>query len=360
MIELRILQLPLKKPFETSGWQEQNREFILIKVSDGEFAGYGEVVALKDPYYSSETTKTGWHILEDYLIPLAQAEMDPHQFHLKIENIRGHQMAKAGLEGALFDLKARREKKPLFKYYGGDGGRIEVGVSVGIKKTVGELIDEIAGFLDEGYVRVKIKIKKGWDIKVLESLRREFPKIKLWADANGGYTADDTEYLKGLDGFDLELLEQPFPPDDLVSHAQLRKEMKTRVCLDESVTSIERLKSAVALGAIDILNLKVGRVGGVIEALKILEICKEHKIPVWVGGMLETGVGRGHNLHLASNPAFSLTPDLSASDRYYEEDICEPPFLLKEGMLSVPDGSGIGVAVREDLVDRFTVHKRVF
>ncbi len=357
MIELRILRMPLRATFTTSGWYEKEREFILIKYSKFGITGYGEVVASKAPYYSAETVASAWSVLIHYLLPMVVDEPEVESFLRKAKRIRGNRMAKAGVELALYDFKAKLENRPLYDLYGGIGGEIEVGVSVGIKRDYHELRETIRGYLNQGYQRIKLKIRKGWDFEILKRIRREFRSIRLWADANGCYSAEDIDHLRRVDEFGLELLEQPFPPDDLISHAQLRERLKTPICLDESIESVDDLKTALALGAIDILNLKVGRVGGISETLRIIELSQEKNLPVWIGGMLESGIGRAHNLHLASNPIFSLPPDLSASDRYYEEDIIYPPLLLRNGRLSVPDGPGIGLAVREELINRYTIHR---
>ena len=357
MIEIRILRMPLKGIFQTSAWEEKDREFILIGYHRFGITGYGEVVASRAPYYSPETVRSAYWVLVEHLIPLLGDDLEPADFITKAKKIRGNRMAKAGIELALYDHKARMEGKPLFELYGGIGGEIEVGVSVGIKKNPRELINTIRFYLDQGYHRIKVKIRKGWDLDVLKRLRSEFPRLRLWADANGSYDKTDIQYLKKIDDFGLELLEQPFRPDDLLSHAQLRNLIRTRICLDESIRSVEELRTGLVLGALDILNLKVGRIGGITESLKILKECEKRNLLVWLGGMLESGIGRAHNLHLASNPILSLPPDLSASDRYYEADLIYPPFMLKDGKIRVPEAPGIGVVVREELINRYTIHR---
>ena len=362
-IELELLELPYVHFFETSFGREQGRTFILVKVYADGICGYGEVVADKAPLYSYETTSTAWLMLKDYFIPLVKANAvhDPRDFSRLAGKYKGHPMAKAGLELALWDLEGKRKKQPLWKIYGGTKQEILSGVSVGIQDTVDELIHRIEEFLSEGYGRIKIKIKPGWDVEVCRKLRQEFPDILLQADANGGYTITEKEALKNLDEFGLQMLEQPFPAYDLWDHSRLQKEMNTPLCLDESADSAESVRKALEMGSCRIINIKVGRVGGVHEAIKIHDLCYGRGIPVWCGGMLESGIGRAHNLHLATLPNFKLHNDLSASKRYYQEDLIDPPVdITPQGTIRVPNDPGIGVNPVKDRIKKASLKREVF
>jgi len=362
-IELALLNLPYVHFFETSLGREEDREFIIVKVFAEGICGYGEVVADKRPLYSYETTSTAWHVLSDYLVPLIfnKSISNPQDIYEEAKTYRGHPMAKAGLELALWDLKAKRENLPLWKLYKGIREEIPSGVSVGIQESTFELLQRIQGFLQEGYQRVKIKIKPDWDIKVLCEVRQQFPRLKLQADGNGAYSLEDKETLKRLDEFDLLMLEQPFPPYDLWDHSQLQKELKTPLCLDESILSAETARKAYEMASCQIINIKVGRIGGIVEAVKIHDFCEGKSIPVWCGGMLESGIGRAHNLHLATLPNFKFPNDLSASKRYYAEDLIEPPVeITKKGTIRVPGAPGIGVSVQEERIKKATLKHEVF
>lgn len=362
-IELALLDLPYVHYFETSFGREENRTFIIVRIYADGLCGYGEVVANRNPYYSYETTSTAWLILKEYLVPLVleHSIADPADFASRALKYRGHPMAKAGMELALWDLLAKSRKQPLWKLYGGVREEIPSGVSVGIQDTVSELLERIEAFLNEGYPRIKIKIKPGWDVEVCRQIRKAFPGILLQADANGAYSLQDKDVLKRLDAFHLVMLEQPFPAYDLWDHSRLQKEMKTAICLDESAVSVESVRKALEMGSCRIVNIKVGRVGGVVEAQKIHDFCQERDIPVWCGGMLESGIGRAHNLHLAALPNFKLPNDLSASKRYYAQDLIEPGIELTErGTIRVPDGPGIGVFPQEDRIKRATLQHETF
>lgn len=362
-IELSLLKLPYVHFFETSLGREEERTFILVRVLSEGLCGYGEVVAEKTPLYSYETTTTAWHILKDYLIPLTfkKSISDPKEFYNEAKNFRGHPMAKAGLELALWDLRAKKENVPLWKLYEGTKSEIPAGVSVGIQDSIAELLERIQDFLKEGYQRIKVKIKPEWDVDVLRKLRKKFPRILLQADANGAYSIEDKEVLKKLDEFNLLMLEQPFPPYDLWDHSQLQKEMETPLCLDESILSVDTTREALEMGSCRVVNIKVGRVGGIVEARKIHDLCKSKSIPVWCGGMLESGIGRAHNLHLATLPNFKFPNDLSASKRYYAEDLIEPPVEITErGTLKVPNSPGIGVFPQNNRIKKATLQQEVF
>jgi len=362
-IELHLLKLPYVHFFETSFGRQEERSFIITKVFAEGICGYGEVVADEKPLYSYETISTAWHILGDYLIPLTfeKSLSDPHDFYDEAIKIQGHPMAKAGLELALWDLKAKREEKPLWKLYRGVKDKIPSGVSVGIQDSIPELLERVRTFLEQGYQRIKLKIKPDWDVQVLREVRKELPRIKLQVDANGAYTLDDKETLKKLDEFNLLMIEQPFPPHDLWDHSRLQKEMKTALCLDESILSTESARKAHEMRSCRIINIKVGRVGGIIEALKIHDFCEEKGIPVWCGGMLESGIGRAHNIHLATLSNFKFPHDLSASKRYYDEDLIEPPIeITSQGTITVPQLPGIGVSVQEDRIKKATLKSESF
>jgi O-succinylbenzoate synthase len=362
-IEMSHLELPYVHFFETSFGREYVRSFIILKVFAGGVCGWGEVVAERAPLYSAETTETAWHVLKDFLIPMVFEESigGPDVFYGAAKRFRGHPMAKAGLELALWDLKAKEEGVPLSKLYGGVRTEVEAGVSCGIEDSIPELLVMIGNYLDQGYRRIKIKIKPGWDVNACEAVRNQFPDILLQVDANGAYTLGDKEHLKRLDSFNLLLIEQPFRPYDLWDHSKLQREMNTPLCLDESILSEDTARAAVEMGSCRIINIKVGRVGGVVETRKIHDYCREKGVPVWCGGMLESGIGRGHNLHIASLPNFTLPHDISASKRYYREDLIEPPVeLFSPGKIRVPTGPGIGVSPVEDRVERATLRREVF
>ena len=361
-IELSLLELPYVHFFETSFGREEERTFILVKVFEGGEVGYGEVVADKSPLYSYETTSTAWQVLKEFLIPqvFKKSVGDPTAFYESVQLFKGHPMAKAGLELALWDLHAKKKGLPLWKLYGGTKEEIPSGVSVGIQDTVEQLVERIGSFLAEGYQRVKIKIKPGWDLDVCRKVRAELGDIPLQADANGGYSIADIELLKQLDEVNMQMLEQPFPAYDLWDHRKLQMAMKTPICLDESAVSAETVRKALEMGSCRIINIKVGRVGGIVESVKIHDYCREKGIPVWCGGMLESGIGRAHNLHLATLPNFKLPNDLSASKRYYKEDLIEPAVdITPEGTVRVPNSPGIGVNPQEGRIAKATLKKEV-
>jgi O-succinylbenzoate synthase len=362
-IELMLCSLPYIHFFETSFGREKDRTFILVKVYAEGLCGYGECVADKAPLYSYETTRTAWMMLEDFLIPLLMKKSlsEPQEFYEGTKVFKGHPMAKAGLELALWDLMAKQKGVPLWKLYEGEHREIPAGVSIGIQDSPSQLIGRINDFLEEGYQRIKLKIKPGWDVTICRTVREKLPGIRLQVDANGAYSLDDKKNLMELDAFGLEMIEQPFPPYDLWDHARLQKEMKTSLCLDESIISAETARKAVEMGSCRVINIKAGRVGGVIESRKIHDICQAHSIPVWCGGMLETGIGRAHNIHLATLPNFKFPHDLSASKRYYAEDLIEPPIDITHlGTIQIPDLPGIGVMPQEKRIKKATLKKEIF
>lgn len=362
-IELELCRLPYVHFFQTSFGREEERTFILVKVYAGGICGYGETVADKNPLYSYETTQTAWLMLKDYLIPLVfrKSLTDPEKYYDEARIFKGHPMAKAGLELALWDLKAKRQGLPLWKLYGGTQKEIPSGVSVGIQDSESQLMDRIRAFLEEGYQRIKLKIMPGWDVSVCRNVREIFPDIRLQVDANGAYCLEDKKRLLGLDAFDLEMIEQPFPPYDLWDHSRLQMDMQTPLCLDESITSAETARKAMEMGSCRVINIKSGRVGGIVESKKIHDICQKNSLPVWCGGMLESGIGRAHNIHLATLPNFKFPHDLSASKRYYSEDLVEPPIeITPQGTIKVPDLAGIGVSPLEERIKRSSQAHRVF
>jgi O-succinylbenzoate synthase len=361
-IELLLLEMPYVHFFETSFGREEKKTFILIKIFSQDLCGYGEVTADLLHLYNYETTSTSWIIIKEILAPLifSRTISEPIEFHKASARYKGHHMAKAGLELALWDLKAKEECKSLSKLYGGKKEEISSGVSMGIQDKVTDLLKRIENFLEQGYPRVKLKIKPGWDIQIIKQVRKEFPEIMLQVDANCAYTSKDIKFLEKLDEFDLALVEQPFSALDLLSHSKLKKRIKTPVCLDESAVSLEAVRQAYEMKSFDIINIKVGRVGGIIEARKIHDFCESKSMPVWCGGMLESGVGRSHNIHLATLSNFKLANDISASQRYFAEDLIEPPVdITEQGMIKVPQGPGIGVTPIEERIQKATLKKEV-
>jgi len=362
-VELRWIRMPLKEPFETSFGREHEREAILVTVYADGLEGWGEVVASRDFGYSYETVETAAYVLRSYLIPavLGREIPDIETVARVGERLRGHPMARAGLEAAFWDLLARRAGLPLARYLGGARDRIPVGVSVGLQPTDAALLEKIQGYLEAGYRRIKVKIKPGRDVEMIAAIRRAFPDIPLMADANAAYTLEDADRLAALDEFGLMMIEQPLHWDDLYEHSLLQARLRTPICLDESIPTARHARAALAMGACRIINIKPGRVGGLWEARRIHDLCHAQGVPVWCGGMLETGIGRAANVALASLPGFTLPGDLSASDRYYVEDLIDPPFTLNpDGTLSVPTGPGLGVAVDRRKVDRVTLRMEAF
>jgi len=362
-VELALLYLPYVHFFETSLGREEGRTFLIVKVYSGGICGYGEVVASEAPLYSYETTSTAWLVLTNYFIPLLfkKGLSRAEDFFKEAKKFRGHPMARAGLELALWDLQAKKANVPLWRLYGGIHEEIPAGVSLGIENSIRELLDRIGSCWREGYKRIKIKIKPGWDYEVAKEIRKEFPSIPLQVDANGAYSLEDKQGLKMLDEFNLLMLEQPFPPYDLWDHSRLQKLIKTPICLDESILSEDTTRQALEMGSCRVVNIKVGRVGGMVEARKIHDTCRREGIPVWCGGMLESGIGRAHNLHIASLPNFKLPHDLSASKRYYKEDLIDPPIELQtDGTIRVPEGPGIGVNPVPDRISKATIREEAF
>jgi O-succinylbenzoate synthase len=356
-IELIQIKLPLKAPFRASVGEMTHRDLILVKVQARGVYGWGEVSCLNEPAYSYETPETAWHILKDYAIPavLGQELSSPSDVIKHYGWIRGHNFAKAGLENAIWDAFARSQGVPLSTLLGGVKERIDVGVSIGIQKSPADLVRVVDGFVRQGYKRMKIKIGPGEDVSYLSAVRREFPTTLVMADANSSYTLEDVPVFRQLDELDLMMYEQPLAHDDIVDHAKLQAQVKTPICLDESIHSFEDARKALELGACRIINVKVGRVGGLTAAREIHDLMLSKGLPVWCGGMFESGVGRAHNIHMTAMPGFTLPGDTSASDRYYHEDIVDEPAVLNsDGTLTVPTRPGIGVEVVPSQLTKYT------
>lgn len=356
-IELRQIAMELVEPFETSGWRETVRPCIIIAIHSEGLTGYGECVAGAGPWYSYETVETAWHVLKDFIIPsvLGKDLASVEELQARLKPIRGHPMAKAALEAAFWDVLAQSHNLSLAKLLGGTKDRIESGISIGIHRDIPTLLSGIEQRCAQGYKRIKLKVKPGWDIEVLRAVRHRFPTIGLMADANAAYTIADLPHLKQFDEFNLLMLEQPLEYDDLIDHSLLQRELKTPICLDESIKTPDDARKALDIGACKIINIKPGRVGGLLNAKRIHDLCRERGVPVWCGGMLETGIGRAANVALASLPGFVLPNDISASARYWREDIIEPPFVLeRDGTIRVPTGPGLGVRVVLERLERVT------
>ncbi|RXZ01550.1 o-succinylbenzoate synthase [Fictibacillus sp. S7] len=361
---LRHLKLDLLHPFITSFAKEYDREFILVEVkSDDGISGWAESVAMLDPVYNEETVKTNWHMLEDYLIPILLKNEIEHPDNLSekyFSYIRGNYMAKAALEGAVWDLYAKKQNAALSSVLGGTKRQIEVGVSIGIKDSVDETLEMIAARLDEGYKRFKLKIKPGWDINLIDKVRKVYPEIPLMADANSAYTLQDIDRLSALDHYNLMMIEQPLAYNDIIDHAYLQARLKTPICLDESIHSVEDARKALKLGSCKIINVKIGRVGGLTQSRKIHDLCQEHGIPLWCGGMLESGVGRAHNIAITTLPNFVLPGDTAASSVYWATDIIEPEVTVENGIITVPNSPGIGYEPSLEKINKYTTYSQTY
>ncbi len=360
-VTLRHVSMPLRSPFETSFGRSEARDCILLEAHSGDLTGYGECVADRDPGYSYETVQTAWHILGDFILPavLGKDLTSAQDLQQRMAFVRGHQMAKAGLEMALWDLLGKSQGSSLRDMLGGQRQKVDVGVSVGLQDSPATLVKVVAGYLEQGYRRIKIKIKPGRDVGDAQAVRQSFPSLRLQVDANSAYLLEDAVRLLPLDDMDLLLIEQPLSEDDLWDHHQLQKQFKTAICLDESIISARHAHQALEMGACRIINIKAGRVGGLNEARLIHDLCFRQDVPVWCGGMLETGVGRASNLALASLPGFTLPGDISATERYYFEDITDQTFALNpDSTIDVPDGPGLGVTINKAALDKVTQSKK--
>jgi o-succinylbenzoate synthase len=359
-ITLREIHMPLVHFFETSFSRTYSRRILLVTVHSEGVDGWGESVTGENPFYSSEWVDSTWCTLKDYLAPalLGQRIESGRDCARHYEKVRDHRMAKGGLENAVWDAEATQKKIPLWKLLGGTRREIPCGVSIGIQDSVEQLLEKIETELAAGYRRIKVKVKPGWDVNVLERIRSRWADITLSCDANSAYTLDQVEHLRKFDQFNLLMIEQPLWNDDIYYHARLQKELRTALCLDESIISARSAAVAADTGACRIINIKVGRVGGFSEAIKIHDTAQSHKIPVWCGGMLETGIGRAHNIALSTLANFSLPGDVSASKRYWKEDIIDPEVEVSpQGMIPISNQPGTGYRVKTDLIDKLTVRK---
>ena len=360
-IELREIRLPLVHFFETSFGRTTERRIVLARVIDSDGAeGWGECTAGEGPFYSNEWTDTCWTTLHEFLAPMVlgkKFESASDAFAL-MRPVRGHRMAKATIENACWDLEAKKLGVPLWRHLGGTRNEIACGVSIGIQNTPEILLEKIRKEVDAGYQRIKIKIKPGWDVGVVARVRKEFPEIQLMGDANSAYTLADVPLFHELDRYNLMMLEQPLAHNDIFDHATLQREIQTPICLDESIRSPEIAVHAIELGSCKIINVKLGRVGGHSEAKRLEQFARERNITVWCGGMLESGIGRAHNIAMSTLAGFSLPGDVSASARYWEEDIIEPPVIVSSrGTITPPDAPGIGFSVNLPRLDALTVRK---
>ena len=362
-VELSVVRLPLVRPFETSFGRVAAREFVLVAVHQDGVAGWGECVADADPYYSSETSASAWQTMAKYLIP-AVLNVDvehPRALHGHWRRVRGHRMAKAALEMAAWDLQARLERRPLCELLGARARPIPAGVSIGIQESLDALVDRVQSELAEGYQRIKIKIKPGWDRAPVAAIRERCGDVALMVDANAAYQAADAASLAELDRFKLMMIEQPLDYDDLVQHSRLQAALSTAICLDESITGPQAALDALDLGSCRIINIKPGRMGGFGPSLDVHAIARDRAIPLWHGGMLESGIGRAHNLHLSTLPGFVLPGDVAASRRYFVPDLIEPPIEIRpDGTIEVPAGPGIGVDPVPDRVKAARLHTERF
>lgn len=362
-IEISEIRLPLVNFFETSFGRTTERRILLLRVTDDEgIYGWGECTAGEKPFYSEEWTDTAWSTITTFLAPMIIGRTIDRveDVYELMAPVRGHRMAKAALETACWDLAAKKDDVPLWRYLGGRQTEISCGVSIGIQDSIDVLLEKIELELSAGYQRIKIKIKPGWDVGVLERVRHRFPGIDLMADANSAYSLSDVELLKSLDVFDLMMIEQPLAHDDMFDHARLQEQLKTSICLDESIHSSADARHAIEINACRVVNVKLGRVGGHQQAKRVEQVCRERGVPVWCGGMLESGIGRAHNIAMSTLEGFRLPGDVSASKRYWAEDVIEPEVIvMANGTIIVPNGPGIGFRVNRERIDALTVRREV-
>ncbi len=356
-IDLLIVRLELVRSFATSSSQRRYLDHILVKAHAAGLVGWGECASPIDPYYCEETTETCWHMLKDFLGPavLGREWATIEELMVPLRKVKRNNFAKAGIEMACFDLLAQAQGQPLHALLGGTRGEILSGVSLGIERDTQQLFALIDQFLDEGYRRVKLKIGPGHDVAVIAKVRERYPDLPLMADANSAYRLDDLPLLQRLDAFGLMMIEQPLGHDDIIDHAQLQAGLRTPICLDESIHSAEDARKALDLGSGRIINIKVSRLGGLLEAKKVHDLCFARGVPVWCGGMHEYGIGRAANVALSTLPGFTLPGDVSGSDKYYAEDIVDPPLLATRGAIAAPTGIGLGYAPNEGRIKRDTV-----
>ena len=362
-VTIRHLKMRLNSPFSTSFGTITDKEFLLLEVKDelGR-VGWGESVAFVAPWYTEETLKTTWHMLEDFLIPLVlNKEINhPDDVGKLFATVRKNNMAKSAIEGAVWDLYAQSKNQSLTEVLGGKKKKIEVGISIGIQPTIEQQIAVVDRAIKDGYKRIKVKIKPGWDVHVIRALREAFPNLPMMADANSAYTLNNIELLKQLDEYNLMMIEQPLAYDDIIDHAILQKQLKTPICLDESIQSLEDARKAIELGSCKIINIKIGRVGGISEAKRIHDYCEEKGIPVWCGGMLESGIGRAHNIALTTLPNFTLPGDTAGSSHYWKQDIIKPEVIVENGYIRVPQKVGMGYEPNFEAINQYTVSSKVY
>ena len=360
-ITLREIRMPLVHFFETSFGRTTERRILLVTLHTDGPEGWGECVAGEDPFYSEESVDTAWYATEKYLVPalLGKDFEQGCDAPSLLGKIRGHRMAKGALENAIWDAEAQEKQVPLWKLLGGTQAKIPSGVSIGIQDSVEQLLEKIETELSAGYRRIKVKCKPGWDIKIFERTRLRWPDILLSCDANSAYTLDQVAHIKQFDAFNLLMIEQPLWHDDFYFHAHLQRQLKTAICLDEAIRNRRDAQAAIELGACRIINVKVGRVGGFSEAVAVHNAAQASRIPVWCGGMLETGIGRSHNIALSTLPNFTLPGDVSASKRYWKEDIIDPAVEVSaDGFIAAPSRAGRGFKLKTDLIEKLTVRKK--
>ena len=357
-IAVREIRMQLKSPFETSFGSAFDRRILLVEVIADGVSGWGEVTAMEMPMYNSETTDTAWHVISDFLAPhlVGKTVATAADLPGMLEHVRGHQMAKSGIENALWDVESQQKKIPLAKLLGGTLTEIASGVSLGIRENPATLVKTVEKELASGYQRIKLKIKPGKDIDYVAAVRKEYPNILLSVDANSAYRLEDVAHLRELDAYNLLMMEQPLNWDDIHAHAKLQSQIATAICLDECIFNARHALTAIELKACRIINIKLGRVGGHTEARLVQQVSRDHGIPVWCGGMLETGIGRAHNIAMSSLAGFTLPGDVSASARYYKDDIVEPEITVtSKGTIPIPTTPGLGYAIRPELIDQLTV-----
>jgi o-succinylbenzoate synthase len=358
-IDVVTVRLPFLHPFSISAATWTCKEALLLRLEAGGLVAWGECVADPDPYYAYETTSTTAHIIRDFLLPLLEPGMTLGELLARWRPVRGHGMAKATVENALIDLAAKRKGAPLHELLGFPRRPIMSGVSLGIQESPDILVAKVAEAVQAGYHRVKMKVKKGKDIEYVRAVRKTFPDLALMVDANGDYALDDADLLAALDEFGLTMIEQPLSYSDIYQHSKLQRRLKTAICLDESILGLDDAVTAVELGACRVVNIKQGRVGGLVESLRIARYCESKGVPVWSGGMDETGIGRAVNIHLQTDPAFSVPGDTAETARYFDLDLVEPPVTLGSGgFIAVPEGPGVGVVVQADRLDRLTIGRQ--
>lgn len=362
-VNLHLIDVSLKAPFTTSFGTMQSKKVGIVEVVDQSgLTGWGETVTSDEPDYNEETTVTAVHMLEKFLIPaiLKKEIAHPDEVFDLFHFVRRNHMAKAALETAIWDVFAKKNEKPLHQLLGGVKEKIEVGKSIGIQPTPAHLVEKVEQYVHEGFKKIKVKIAPGADLAYIRAVREKLPDVPLMVDANSAYSLQDIEHLKKLDEYNLIMIEQPLAHDDIIDHAKLQRQLQTPICLDESVYSFETAKKAIELGSGRIINIKIGRVGGLREAKRIHDLCQSHNIPVWCGGMLETGIGRAHNIQITTLPNFTIPGDTAPSQHYWDEDIISPEVTMDHGIIKVPTGSGIGYEVDRNKLKKRLVHLASF